>query len=173
MDPDDWQVAADRILLTISENGFPHGDGENSFCCFISYRESANVAEAWNIYHYLTPRNIKCFLDKESLRYGERWKMGDHGFLMAINRSSLFLPLISRNAHTRVRDPSIDHSKDNVLVEYQAAIMRLDAAHISGDKFGILPILIGDFDRASQQLIKFNANPDHYPDSILPVEHQI
>ena len=75
------------------------------------------------------------------------------------------MPLISRAALTNVRDFSRDHSRDNVLLEYQAAISRVDA-ETPGDHFGILPILIGD--RVGDVLTGFSDfNPSLYSDSVM------
>ena len=58
-------------------------------------------------------------MDKYCLVNGQDWKTG---FLNGLRNSKFFVPVISEAALSRVRDATEDHTYDNVLIEYQAAL---------------------------------------------------
>eukprot|EP01038_Epipyxis_sp_PR26KG_P013759 gene13759-18452_t len=139
-------------------------DGVNTFHCFISYRVSADSNLALNLYHALKLKGIYAFWDKACLKNGEDWKIG---FLRGIHCSHKFLALMSRAGLEKDRDPYQDHTKDNVLLEYEIAL-KLKEKYGRSDF--ILPIHIGEGVRDGV-LTKFNEfNPTLYPDTLISYE---
>lgn len=162
LDPADVETTVNKIREAI---GSGEGDGVQSFDCFISYRVAADADLAEKLYLYLKSYNINAFLDKKCLKNGENWK---DGFLSGLKRSKCFVALVSKKALNIVRDETVDHSTDNVLLEYETALL---IKRKSKNKNFICPILVGEYTLIPQLqqsvLVKFaDFNPTLYPDSI-------
>jgi hypothetical protein len=78
---------------------------------------------------------ISVFLDKRCLNVGEDWEVG---FLNGIAYAKLIVLLISAGAIERIKQA--DSKQDNVLLEYEQALERLEKKEAS-----VLPVLIGRF----------------------------
>ena len=84
--------------------------------CFISYRKDSDFDLAEKIYLTLKNDGINAYLDRYCLAHGENWK-GE--FLKALRTSRCFVPLISCAGLRSVRDIHVDHSFDNLLLEFE------------------------------------------------------
>lgn len=135
LDPLDIKPAVAKIVAILERRS--DCDGVNAFHCFLSYRCSADADVAEKLYWMLKSQGFFPFLDKECLVPGMSWK---DGFLSGLQRSLLFLPLISRAALAPVRDFSIDHSGDMVLLEHATAFQVMDATE---NPSFICPIHVG------------------------------
>lgn len=142
IDHDDLDAAIDRLVATIKKSGGngTRCDGVNTFDCFISYRvrSDKNSYIAERLYDKLMLKGIFPFLDTKKLVPGLQWK---EGFLQGLQNSKVFLSLISRGALESCRDPSRNHSEDNVLLEIEVA---LNHRRASGNSGFIIPVLIGE-----------------------------
>ena len=87
--------------------------------CFISYRKDSDFDLAEKIYLTLKNDGINAYLDRYCLANGENWK-GE--FLKALRTSRCFVPLISCAGLRSVRDIHVDHSFDNLLLEFEIAL---------------------------------------------------
>jgi hypothetical protein len=165
LDPSDLDPAIDKITSTVGSSGGVC-DGVKTYDVFINYRVAADADLAEKLYLYLKTKGISAFLDQKCLKAGEPWK---EGFLSGLSRSRKFLCLISADALANVRNKAIDHSYDNVLLEYETALMiRGDLGEKDADmaRSYILPILVGHFSQGV--LTKFIAfSPTLYPDSVV------
>ena len=167
LDPSDLDPAIDKIAATVgNSNGVC--DGEKSYDLFINYRVAADADVAEKLYLYLKTKGIHAFLDKKCLKAGEPWK---EGFLSGLSRSRMFLCLISSAALTNVRDKSKDHALDNVLLEYETALLiQRHLFEVDADlaRNYVVPVHVGHFSQGV--LTKFtDFNSMMYPDNVGPV----
>jgi hypothetical protein len=118
--------------------------------CFISYRDATDKDVAEKLHDKLKLAGLKPFLDKECLPLTEEWK---GNFLRALRGSKYFVALISTAGLAAARNHFIDHSKDNVLLEYQLA-MEIDKKRMQdGNPEFIIPVLVGQLE--GKRLTKF------------------
>jgi hypothetical protein len=129
VDPTDLDPAVEKIAKAVGP-GF--GDGKNKFDCFINYRVAADADLAEKLFLYLKTKNIHAFLDKKCLKNGEKWK---EGFLNGLKNSKCFVALISRKALDQVRNDQCDHTWDNVLLEYEAALTVRSFPFVFGTRY--------------------------------------
>ena len=167
LDPSDLDAAIDKIVATVgSSNGVC--DGEHSYDLFINYRVASDADVAEKLYLYLKTKGINAFLDKKCLKAGEPWK---EGFLSGLSRCRTFLCLISSAALANVRDKTKDHALDNVLLEYETALLiqrHLAEVDVDLARSYVVPVLVGHFSQGV--LTKFtDFNSMMYPDSVGPV----
>ena len=116
-------------------------NGTDKFDCFISYRVAADKNVAKEIYYALKTASppIHAFLDEFCLHAGEPWK---DGFIRGLHSSRVFVAVLSAKALEWPRNFHSDHSKDNVLIEYETSLkIRSDTGN---DRF-ILPLLVGEY----------------------------
>ena len=111
---------------------------------FLSYRVRPDADKAQALFKDLSSRLIGdlpvyIFLDKVCLVDGERW---DHGFMTALSRSRVFVPLLSPGAIERMESTDAD-AIDNVLLEWSAAI-ELQSRSGEGLQM-IVPLFFDDF----------------------------
>jgi hypothetical protein len=110
---------------------------------------------------------LKCeglepFWDKRCLHPGEDWKVG---FLRGLNSSASFVAFVSTAGLASARNNAIDHSTDNVLLEYQLALHMNDQRKQNGLCEFIVPILVGRVKGST--LTKFqDFNSALYSDSV-------
>eukprot|EP00731_Ephydatia_muelleri_P022572 Em0015g155a len=121
LDPSDIKPAVAKIVARLDRRS--GCDGVNTFHCFLSYRCAVDADVAEKLYWMLKSEGFFPFLDKECLVSGMSWR---EGFLSGLQRSLLFLPLISRAALAPARNFSIDHSGDMVLLEHSMAFQVMD-----------------------------------------------
>ena len=166
LDPSDLDPAIDKIVATAGSSGGVC-DGDKSFDLFINYRVAADADVAEKLYLYLKTKCINAFLDKKCLKAGEPWK---EGFLSGLSRSRMFLCLISSPALANVRDKTKNHEWDNVLLEYETALLiqrHLAEVDVDLARAYIVPIHVGQFSQGV--LTKFtDFNSMMYPDSVGP-----
>ena len=166
LDPSDLDPAIDKIVATAGSSGGVC-DGDKSFDLFINYRVAADADVAEKLYLYLKTKCINAFLDKKCLKAGEPWK---EGFLSGLSRSRMFLCLISSPALANVRDKTKNHEWDNVLLEYETALLiqrHLAEVDVDLARAYIMPVHVGQFSQGV--LTKFtDFNSMMYPDSVGP-----
>ena len=166
LDPSDLDPAIDKIVATAGSSGGVC-DGDKSFDLFINYRVAADADVAEKLYLYLKTKGINAFLDKKCLKAGEPWK---EGFLSGLSRSRMFLCLISSPALANVRDKTKNHEWDNVLLEYETALLiqrHLAEVDVDLARAYIMPVHVGQFSQGV--LTKFtDFNSMMYPDSVGP-----
>ena len=166
LDPSDLDPAIDKIVATVGSSG-GICDGDKSFDVFVNYRVAADADVAEKLYLYLKTKGINAFLDKKCLKAGEPWK---EGFLSGLSRSRLFLCLISSPALANVRDKTKNHERDNVLLEYETALLiQRHLAEVDADlaRAYIVPVHVGQFSQGV--LTKFtDFDATMYPDSVGP-----
>ncbi|RHY47438.1 hypothetical protein DYB30_006393 [Aphanomyces astaci] len=133
IDPDDLTTVLDTICNAIAPS---QCDGISTYDCFINYRVASEKAVAEKLYLHLKTRNLHPFLDRMSLKTGEPWK---EGFLRGLTQSRLFVALLSTAGLAKCRDESVDHTADNLLLEYEVALAVADSAPSS---FMVLPIYV-------------------------------
>ena len=78
-------------------------------------------------------------------------------------RSRKFVALISVAGLGQIKNPAADHTKDNVLLEYETALKVMEAIK---DQAYILPVFVGELN--GNTLTKFG-DFGPYPDSITPI----
>ena len=79
---------------------------------------------------------LKCFLDSQDIKEGSNW---ERVFLDGLQRSCVFVPLISAAAIKPIERVSIfDDKADNLLLEYETALRLAKAKRIA-----IYPLLVG------------------------------
>ena len=165
LDPSDLDPAIAKIAQAVGYSGVC--DGKTKYDVFVNYRVAADADLAEKVYLYLKTMGIHAFLDKKCLKDGEPWK---EGFLTGLSRSRKFLCLISSSALANVRNAALDHTNDNVLLEYETGQMIRDhLKEVDADltRQYIIPILVGHFSQGV--LTKFTEfNPNLYPDSVCP-----
>ena len=161
VDPTDIKTAGDKIADLV---GRGYGDGINQFDCLISYRTSTDRHTAELLYLYLKSLNIYSFLDKYCLPHGIEWY---EGFTKGLKSSKFFISLISTAGLSQARDFKIDHSYDNVLLEYETAIK----IHESGYPEYIIPLLIGEINNNTYKI--FNDYDLNLYDSHVNINQQI
>ncbi|RHY34465.1 hypothetical protein DYB32_000938 [Aphanomyces invadans] len=132
IDPDDLSAVLDAICHAV---GPSRCDGVTSYDCFINYRVASEKGLAEKLYLHLKTRNLHPFLDRMSLKTGEPWK---EGFLRGLTQSRVFLALLSHAGLAKCRDESLDHTADNLLLEYEVALAVADSA----PSFIIFPIYV-------------------------------
>jgi len=157
LDPSDMKATADKIAEFVGSEGC---DGEESFDCFINYRVATDKDTAEKLYYILKSLEIQPFWDKMCLKNGMDWKQG---FLSGLKRSRKFVALISVAGLGQIKNPAADHTKDNVLLEYETALKVMEAIK---DQAYILPIFVGELN--GNTLTKFG-DFGPYPDSITPI----
>ena len=157
LDPSDMKATADKIAEFVGSDGC---DGEESFDCFINYRVATDKDVAEKLYYILKSLDIQPFWDKMCLKNGMDWKQG---FLLGLKRSRKFVALISVAGLGQIKNPAADHTKDNVLLEYETALKVMEAIK---DQAYILPIFVGELN--GNTLTKFG-DFGPYPDSITPI----
>ena len=166
LDPSDLDPAIDKIIATVGSSGGVC-DGDKSFDVFVNYRVAADADVAEKLYLYLKTKGINAFLDKKCLKAGEPWK---EGFLSGLSRSRMFICLISSPALANVRDKTKNHEGDNVLLEYETALLiqrHLAEVDVDLARNYIVPVHVGQFSQGV--LTKFtDFNPMMYPDSVGP-----
>ena len=167
LDPSDIDVSITKISNAVgTSNGVC--DGLESYDAFINYRVAADADLAEKLYYALKASGINCFLDRKCLKDGEPWKQG---FLTGISRSRKFICLMSSSALVKVRDPQADHTFDNVLLEYETAlIIRKHVEDLDSEVAlsYVVPVHVGHFSLGV--LTKFiDFNPTLYPDSVGPL----
>ncbi len=89
VDPSDLDPSF-QILESVIGKG--HGDGVNSYDCFINYRVATEADVAEKLYLYLRSNGIHAFLDRKCLKNGQNWK---DGFLTGPLFSLTFLQSIN------------------------------------------------------------------------------
>jgi len=157
LDPSDMKATAEKIAEFVGSDGC---DGEDSFDCFINYRVATDKDIAEQLYYMLKSLDIQPFWDKMCLKNGMDWKQG---FLSGLKRSRKFVALISVAGLGQIKNPAADHTKDNVLLEYETALKVMEAIK---DQAYILPVLVGELN--GNTLTKFG-DFGPYPDSITPI----
>ena len=140
MDPANVEVTAEAIAAYMESVGVMRDQVGATYSCFISYRVSSDAQIAESLYDKLRLRGYNPFLDKFCLLPSQPW---EPAFRRAIPRSRVFIPLISAAALAPAMDRTRDHSKDNLLLEYQIALSVLDADEGGDGSFHIYPVLIG------------------------------
>jgi hypothetical protein len=137
-------------------------DGINTFDCFISYRVESDQEFALELYGLLKEMNFSVFLDKKCLKPGLPWK---EGFLKGLQSSNYFIAIISSDGLKKVKDPTVDHRRDNLLLEYETA---LKISSTMSRPF-IIPIFLGK--REGNNVLKNFDEFDEmlYPDSLEPL----
>ncbi len=73
VDPSDLDSSF-QLLESVIGKG--HGDGVNSYDCFINYRVATEADVAEKLYYYLRSNGIHAFLDRKCLKNGQNWKDG-------------------------------------------------------------------------------------------------
>ncbi|KAF0698287.1 Aste57867_11080 [Aphanomyces stellatus] len=158
IDPDDMESVVQKICLA---TGPSRCDGDVTYDCFLNYRVASEKDVAEKLYLYLRTRQLHPFLDRMSLKNGEPWK---DGFLRGLTQSRLFVALVSDAALARCRDDNIDHTTDNVLLEYESALAIADA----DPAFMILPVYVAA-EISSGGFVKFqDFSPEHYSPMLRP-----
>lgn len=170
MDPTDIDYAVTKIVAVIksmiskdaSHNQQSwNADGITRFDCFLNYRVNSEKELAERLWLTLKLHNIHAFLDKKCLQPGFPWK---EGFLQGLLSSRMIVCLISKKALTSVRNFDIDHSTDNVLLEYETA---LAIASEHKNMAYVCPVHVGEeIFRGTEWFSDFN--PLLYPDSVGP-----
>lgn len=77
---------------------------------------------------------MQCLVD------GMPWR---EGFLKGLVNSRKFVAIVSTEGLTQVRNPYVDHTHDNVLLEYQTALQI--SKHINDSSY-IIPVFIGEYE---------------------------
>jgi len=161
LDPTDVDPAVAKIVQAVGHAD--ECDGEETYDCFINYRVASEANTAMTLYLELKTQGINAFLDKKCLKDGEDWKQG---FLRGLRNSRHFVALISSDALSQVRNFEVDHSHDNVLIEYQAAL-KIKGIIKKANYF--VPVHVGKV--TNNTLTKFgDFNPNLYSPCIGPVE---
>jgi len=160
LDPTDVDPSVAKIAQAIGHD--ESCDGDETYDCFINYRVATEANTAMTLYLELKTQGINAFLDKKCLKDGEDWKQG---FLRGLRNSRQFVALISSDALSQVRNFEVDHSYDNVLIEYQAA---LKIKGIINKANYFVPVHVGKV--TNNTLTKFgDFNPNLYSPSIGPI----
>lgn len=159
LDPADIKPAAAKLVSRLDRQS--GCDGVNTFHCFISYRCGSDSNVAQKLYWMLKAEGFFPFLDKECLVSGMSWR---EGFLSGLQKSLLFVPLISSAALAPARNFTIDHSDDMVLLEHSMAFQVMD---VSENPAFVCPIFVAH--RDGNQLQNFSDfAPSLYADTIEP-----
>jgi hypothetical protein len=139
--------------------------GDVVFSCFISYRVEADGGIAEHLYDKFRSRGFTVYLDKYCLEIGKPWKSE---FIRDLTRSRVFIPVMSSKGLAPLKDTTRNHSNDNLLLEYQIALDRLDT--IGDTQFGIYPVLVGT--KVDQHTFEEFHDFSGYSDSLFPVVSQ-
>ena len=142
VDPKNLKSIIDKVGSDIRERvAAGWANGTDKFDCFISYRVAADKDVAEKIYLSLKALNppIYAFLDQYCLKSGEPWK---DGFIRGLHSSRVFVAVLSAKALEWPRNFHSDHSKDNVMIEYETALKI--CSDTGNDRF-ILPLLVGEY----------------------------
>lgn len=161
LDPSDLDAAVSKIVQAVGrERHSPY-----KYDCFINYRVASDSDVAEKLYLYLQTHGFKAFLDKKCLLDCMSWR---DGFLEGLRHSRKVICLISRAGLAPVRDPTRDHSIDNVLLEYETALRIKNSSRQNSGY--ICPVLVGSVQKGV--LTKFtDFSTELYPDSIEPISH--
>lgn len=161
LDPSDLDAAVSKIVQAVGrERHSPY-----KYDCFINYRVASDSDVAEKLYLYLQTHGFKAFLDKKCLLDCMSWR---DGFLEGLRHSRKVICLISRAGLAPVRDPTRDHSIDNVLLEYETALRIKNSSRQNSGY--ICPVLVGSIQKGV--LTKFtDFSTELYPDSIEPISH--
>ena len=136
MDPQLLGYAVDRIISCCD---IGYGDGVTRYDCFLNYRVLADLDLAEKLYWQLRAKGAFPFWDFTCLRDGEHWRQG---FLRGLQSSRSFVAVMSRQTLEPMRRLDVDHSKDNVLLEYETA---LRIKEVVGRPNYIIPLLVGEY----------------------------
>ena len=153
LDPHHVEITANNIVSHLEQIGVPRTfapldlDSSRSsaqcqtYSCFLCYRVSSDRCVAELLFEKLRRVGYTPFLDAHCLPRAERWSKN---IRRALARSRVFLPLISAAGLAQVKEVDRDHSKDNVLLEYQIALglMDMDRSDTT-PPFHVLPVLVG------------------------------
>jgi len=150
VDPQLLGYAVDRIVSCCD---IGYGDGVSRYDCFLNYRVSSDRDLVEKVYWQLRAKGAFPFWDSACLRDGEDWRQG---FLRGLQSSRSFVAVLSRQALEPMRRLDADHSADNVLLEYEAA---LRIKQVVGRPNYFLPLLVGEYVqvRTSQQSSRCSA----------------
>eukprot|EP00040_Diaphanoeca_grandis_P013574 m.68693 g.68693 ORF g.68693 m.68693 type:complete len:1221 (-) comp23982_c0_seq1:202-3864(-) len=135
-----------------------------TFHVFISYRVATEAALAREVVHVLNDLTVESdmfvvsYLDQKDIHSGSNW---EESFLNGLNRSCMFVPLISAAGIQPIENVSMfDDKADNLLLEYETAL-RLH----SKKQIGIYPLLVGTTDNDGNY-VKFA--PENFDVSRFP-----
>ena len=171
-DPEDLKMCVMTLVSVIKNrkeamkaSGIPFGE----YDCFLNYRVRTDQKMVELLCSKLLNAGLKPFFDKECLVPGEGWKVG---FLRGLQASSCFVACMSSDGLEQARDLYIDHSKDNVLLEYEMALaINEDRMKKNHPEF-VIPLLVGKSDGRS--LSKFrDFDLTFYADSVVAVKKEI
>ena len=168
VDPEKLEYICDRIVQEVDAG---YGDGVSKFDCFINYRVAADRRLVKELYWMLSAKGIRPYLDATCLETGKDWKVG---FLNGLRSSRTFIAVISRKALERPRMLEVDHSTDNVLLEYEMALKLAEELEKVGRTQFIIPLLVGEYETTisgRQALCKFSDhNEKLYSPSVGPID---
>ena len=138
-----WNVT----LSSSSKRPSPLPQREYEYDYFINYRVKSELDVVEKSFYFLTSKGYKVYWDKKCLKSGQDWK---EGFINGIKKSKYFIPFISEAGVAtkpyNCKDSLRDHSRDNVLIEYETAI------HISKNTQNasfICPVVVGAYRKFS------------------------
>ena len=104
---------------------------------FLSYRVKADAELVERLYDKLRAEGVDVWWDKKCLPRGQGW---EEGFANALEKSDIFVPVLSKQALAPFEHLKTDSGCDNVLLEYQ---MALDLKK-RRDLLSIFPVLVGE-----------------------------
>eukprot|EP00040_Diaphanoeca_grandis_P017549 m.91691 g.91691 ORF g.91691 m.91691 type:complete len:1252 (+) comp26492_c1_seq1:389-4144(+) len=116
-----------------------------TFHIFISYRVASDASLARKLCRLLSQMVVEddeeliCFLDQKDIESGSNW---ENSFMQGLERSCMFVPLISAKGTKPIEDVSVfDDKADNLLLEYETALKMYLKKQIA-----IYPLLVGEVD---------------------------
>ena len=153
VDPQELSSAVDKLVARLNNIKLSEG---KTFHCFLSYRVRTDADLVEKLYYALKAAGLNPFMDKYCLVDGQGWK---EGFIDGLQRSETFVAVVSSDGLAPLRDITIDHSGDNVLLEYEIAL-KINAAQIqAGHHDFVIPLLVGRYiDGALHKFDKFDTS---------------
>lgn len=125
------------------------------FDIFLSYRVASDSSHVEEIYNALCSEGLRVWWDKKCLLPGKDWK---EGFISGLMSSRFFVCILSRGAvnHSTKSWQNFSHltgssACDNVLLEHLLAL----ELRALGLLEGIFPVMIGDYNAASDTYSNF------------------
>eukprot|EP00049_Salpingoeca_infusionum_P000833 m.42669 g.42669 ORF g.42669 m.42669 type:complete len:1316 (+) comp10724_c1_seq1:102-4049(+) len=132
---DDTKLDAHK-LESLYKCWMPHLGMLKYYDCFLSYRQYVNSSFVVTIHTALENQQLVSFLDSNNLEQGLNFKTS---FMLAITRSLVVCPVVSRGALERMMSLGEEDFCDNVLLEWSCM---LALAQLSEGEGAAVPIIM-------------------------------
>jgi hypothetical protein len=149
-DPSTLDYCVSKLVPVLRERCNRIDSANKRYDCFISYRVDSDKVVADMLYKDIKLAGFNPFIDNACLPFGESWK---DNFMLGLCSSKVFIAVMSTAGLGRARNFSVDHSTDNVLLEYQTALLINSKRITEKQPQFILPIHVGSLE--GKKLTKF------------------